>query len=341
MAIVRSFTNGFEVVDWTQEVNVIPNQWGTINSLGLFSTEPVAEHVVVFEEIRKDGALIVDRVRGERAAQGKDYIRKLHTFAVPHFPYDDAISPSDIQGKRAYGAVSEAETLEAVRTRKLERIRQNHAWTLEYARANTIVAGTAYAPNNTVVQDWNAEFGITRSTVDFTFGTSTADMVTAIENTIALIQNNGGSISMSGVVALCSTEFFSALIKHASIKTAYQYFQSTQDPLRTRLAAGGSAVPMHREFYHAGIRFIEMRDSYAGSRLIPAGQAFAVPTGTEIFKTYFSPANRFGLVNTLGEELYVFETQDVKGTKIEIESESNHISALLRPELVIQLSTSN
>jgi hypothetical protein len=105
----------------------------------------------------------------------KDASRKLHTFAVPHFPHDDAISPQDIQGKRAYGSATEAETLEAVRARKMERIRQNHAWTLEFARAQAITAGTVYAPNGTVTQNWNTEFGVTRLSVDFTLGTSTVE----------------------------------------------------------------------------------------------------------------------------------------------------------------------
>jgi len=145
MAITRSFANGFEVVDYSEELVNIPNQWGTIGQLGLFQEEPVTEHVVVFEEITKDGALIVDRVRGDRGSVGKDASRKLHTFAVPHFPYDDYISPQDVQGKRAYGS-DQAETLEAVRVRKLERIRQNHAWTLEFARAQAITSATVYSP---------------------------------------------------------------------------------------------------------------------------------------------------------------------------------------------------
>lgn len=338
MAIIRSFANGFEVQDWTEEINVIPNQWGTIGQLGLFQEESVAEHVVVFEEIRKDGALIVDRVRGDRAQVGKDASRKLHTFAVPHFPYDDAISPQDIQGKRAYGSASAVETLEAVRTRKMERIRQNHAWTLEFARAQAITAGTVYAPSGTVVQDWNAEFGVTRTTVDFVLGTAGTEITEKIDLAIKQILLNANGETMTGTVVLTSPEFFTKLIKHPAVKTAYQYYTSTQEPLRNRL---GGAMTMHREFTFGGTRFVEMLDTLAGQRLIPAGKAYMLPLGTSAFKTYFSPANRFGLVNTLGEQVYMFESNDQKGTKIEIESESNHVSALLRPDLVVELNSSN
>lgn len=343
--IIRDFQNGgqFRVTDWTEEMNVIPNSWGTIGQLGIFSEEGVSQHTVQFEEIIHDGALIIDRVRGERNNVSKDFPRKIHTFAVPHFPLDDYISPRDIQGQRAYGSASEAETLAAVRTRKMERIRRNHAWTLEAARAQALTLGTVYSPGGTISQNWFTEFGKTQTSVDFVFGTSTTDIVAKIETVIAAIQDNAGEYgsTMTGVVFLCSPAWFAKLIGHAKVVNAYQYYTSAQEPLRNRLAAGGSATAMHREFYFAGARFIEMRDSYNGTALIPTGTAVAIPTGTDAFKTFFSPAERFELVNTVGEQVYMFETPDQKGTKIEIETESNFVNALFRPELVIACTTSN
>lgn len=334
--IVRDFSNNFNVADWTQEMNVIPNSWGTLNQLGLFTNESVAEHVVVFEEITKNGALIVDRVRGDRAGVSKDDTRKLHSFLVPHFPVDDYISPQDLQGKRAYGSAGEAETLVAVRTRKMENLRMRHAWTLEAARAQLITAGTVYAPNGTVSQNWFTEFSKSRTTVDFAFTTSTTDIVARVEACIAAIQDNAGSsVQMTGTVVLCSPTWFAALIAHANVKAAYQYYSSTQEPLRNRL---GGNMAMHRRFEYAGTTFIEMRDAYNGTQLITADKAYMLPTGTDIFKTFYSPANRFGLVNTLGEQVYFFEK--MTDTQIEIETESNFVNACYHPELMIELTKS-
>ncbi len=336
--IVRSFGNGFELADWTEEVNVIPNSWGTIGNMGIFSEHPVAEHVVVFEEITKNGALIVDRVRGDRAGVSKDDTRKIHSFAIPHFPVDDSISPQDIQGKRAYGKASEAETLANVRSRKMENLRMRHAWTLEAARAQLIVAGTVYSPSGTVSQNWFTEFNKTQTSVNFVFSNSATDITAAIEAGIAAVQDNAGSsVTMTGTVVLCSPTWFAALISHATIKTAYQYYSSTQELLRNRL--GGNNA-MHREFTHAGTRFIEMRDAYNGTQLITTNKAYMIPTGTDAFRTYFSPANRFGLVNTLGEQVYMFEQNAPNGTEITIETESNFVNAALRPELIIEFTKS-
>lgn len=344
--IVRSFGNAYTVDDYTQEMSVIPNQWGTLRELGIFQEESVAEHVVVFEEVIKDGNVIVDRIRGERSNVGRDYQRKIHTFSIPHFPMEDAIYPQDIQGQRAYGSLTSAETFDAVRARKMERIRQNHAWTLEAARAQAIVQGTVYAPSGTITQDWYTTFtgGARPAPVDFLFGTGTTEVLQKIETVIATMQDSYGSLQMSGIIALCSTQFFTKLITHAGVKAAYQFYVATagQDPLRGRMAAGGSATVVRREFFYGGVRFIEMRDSYPGvGKLIPDGDAYFVPTGTDYFKTYFSPANRFGLVNTLGEQVYYFESAAPNGTSYTIETESNFVNALLKPLLVVKAISSN
>jgi hypothetical protein len=335
--LTRSFGNNFSVDDWTEEVNIIPNQWGTIGSLGLFEEIPVAEHVVVFEKTERDGAVIVDRPRGERAQVGADDTRTIHTFSIPHFPYDDAISPSDIQGRRAYGSQDSAETLTAVRLRKMDRIRQNHAWTLEKARAQLLTAGTVYAPNGTVSQNWFAEFGVTQTEIDFDLDTNTTDVIAKSEEVVAAIQDNAGNGGMlTGIVALCGTTFFSRLINHANIKAVYQAYASASQDIYRDNRVGTTVAGMHREFTYQGIRYIEMRDAYNGTRLITATDCVFVPTGTDAFKTYFSPAHKFDFVNTLGEQVYMFEYQSQRGDKIEIETESNFVNACMRPAVIVR-----
>jgi len=339
--LVRSFANGFQVQDWTEELNVIPNQWGTIGEFGIFQSEPVQASSVVFEEIVKDGSVIVDRVRGERGNVGKDYTRKLHTFAIPHFPHDDAIYPKDLTAVRAYGSADESERLADVRTRKMERIAQNHRWTLEFARAQAITAGTVYAPSGTVSQDWNSEFGWTRASVGFALTTGSTEVLDKIEQVIASIQDNvGNGQSITGIVAFCSPTFFSALISHPNVKAAYQYYASTQEPHRQRLSVGGgnSSAVIRREFFYGGVQWCEMRDKYGSTQLIPTDEAYAVAQGTDAFKTYFAPAERFGIVGTLGEEMYYFENEAPNGTKIEIETESNFCNAILRPQAVVKMT---
>lgn len=338
MTIARSFTNQFEVTDLTPELNLIPNTWGLVNELGIFGTQSVTQNSIVLELTQGSLSVVPDQPRGARNTVNKDDNRKLASMLLTHHPLDDYIGPQDIQGKRAYGNTDAAETEAAVTARKLSRIRMNHAITLEAARCFTLTTGSQYAPNGTVSENFYTTFGVTRKEVDFVLGTATTAVIDKAEESIASIQDNmlSGEIA-GGFIALCSPEFFSKLIKQAGIVEAYKYYTSTQEPLRQRLGSG-----VYRRFIHGGIEYIEYRGTYNGARLIPAGDAYILPTGTmDTFETYFGPANKFANVNTLGEQAYVWTYRDAKDEKIEIQSESNFINVLRRPQALVRAFTSN
>lgn len=333
MPIIRDFNNANRVADWTSELLIVPNQWGILNQQGLFVEEGVETNVVQFEQTTRDGALIVDKVRGERSTAGKEQGSVIRSWTVPHFPYDDYISPNDIRGVRAYGSASQEETLAAVRARRMERIMQNHAWTLEYARFQLLTTGNVYAPSGTVSLNYFAEFGVTQKSVNFALTTGTTDVTAKGEEVIAHIQDNASGETVSGVIAFCSPEFFSALIAHANIKTAYQFYTSAQEPLRNRL---GGKTALYRQFEHGGITYIEVRGNYAGNLFVPANEAVFVPVGADIFKTYFGAVNKFDLLGTIGERAYLFEYNSERGDKLILESESNFLNAITRPAMVVK-----
>ena len=337
MATIRSFDKPFEVTDLTEELNLIPNTWGLINELGIFNAEGVSQHTVTVESTSGTLSVIPDSVRGNRNTVNKNDTRSIYAFGVPHFPLDDAVSPADLQGKRAYGS-DQADSEAAVVARKLERLRRNHAVTLEAARAYAITTGAIYAPSGTIVNNYYTTFAITRKEIDFVLGTTTTEVPAKIEEAIAHIMDSQLSgESVSSVTALCSPEFFAKLIAQAGVKDAYKYYSSTQEPLRARLGSG-----VYRRFSHAGVDFIEYRGSYNGTRLIPAGDAYALPMGTmDTFMSYFSPANKMSLVNTIGLEAYVFQYRDAKDEGLLLQSESNHIALVRRPATVVRLYSSN
>ncbi len=331
--ITRKFGTNFEVADYTGEILMIPNQWGILNQSGLFMEEGVETYSVQFEQTTKDGALLVDKVRGERASANKEQGSKVFSWAIPHYNLDDYISPSDIKGKRAYGSADQEETLAAVRARRLARIAQNHAWTLEYARFKVLTTGDIYAPNGTVSLNYWSELSVTRKEIDFDLDTSTVDPIAKVEEVIAHIQDNANGESVQGIVGYCSSGFFSKLISHANVKAAYAYYASSQEPLRNRL--GGNST-MYRQFDYAGIRFIEVRGNYAGNVFIPANDAVFVPVGTEAFRTYLAPANKFDLLGTVGERMYAFEYPSERGDRIVIESEANFLNSMVKPAMVVR-----
>lgn len=335
MSTIRNFSKPFELTDLTEELLIVPNMWGLVNQLGIFSNEGVSQDTITFEENESTIGLVTDKVRGTRANVSQDDTRKIRSYAIPHFPLDDYISPSDVRGVRAYGSDGQ-ETVDAVMQRKMERIRRNHAITLEYARCVALTTGGIYAPNGTVVGNYYNDFGVSRKEIFFDLA-GTGDVVAKGEEAIAHIQDNilNGEV-VNSVVALCSSTFFSALIANAGVKDAYKFYSSTGEPNRNRVGNG-----LYRTFSHGGVDYIEYRGNYNGDALIPAGFAYFMPRGTEdTFLSHFGPANKFSSVGTLGEESYMWAYRDAKDSKIEIETESNFLNLIRRPQCVVRGSLS-
>ncbi len=333
MAIVRSYVNGFKVTDLTEELISIPNEYGLINQLGIFDVEPVTQHTVTFEVSDRVIGLIGDKVRGERNNVSKDGTRVMRSYAIPHFPLDDYITPQDVQGQRAYGS-EEVERTAAVQARKLMTIRKSHAATLETARAKAITTGDIYAPNGTVVGNFYTDFGVTRKQVAFDLTNAAVNPLTKQREIVHHIRDSIMSgETPSEIIGIASSSFFDAYVDNAQVKEAYKFYTSTQEPLRNGI---------WDQFRHGNITLIRYDGSYKDASgatvdLIPDGDAYFLPLGTaDSFKTYFSPANKFDLVNTLGEQAYVFVYEDAKGSKIDIESEQNVLNVVRRPQVVVR-----
>lgn len=347
MPILRSYGNAFELQDYTQEIAIIPTSWTLLNDVGLFSEEMLSTHTVTFEEQGKTLGLITDQVRGAKPLAGKDDIRKIHSYNIPHFPYADAIKPQDVQSKRAYGSATMAETEAAVLARKMERIRRNYDVTMEVSRFATLTTGNAYGPSGTITGNFFTQTGVTQTVVDFVLGTAGTDVVGKCEAVIAAMQDNANTGDViTGVVAYCSPTFFAKLIAHAKCQQAFQYYTATEGQLIQRNRAGSNGPNnisgLYREFSFAGIRFIEVRTVLAGQTLIPAQDVVFVPTGTtDTFVSYFSPANKMDFVNTMAERTYMWTYRSPKGESVDIEAESNWLNVLRRPALVVRGTTSN
>lgn len=339
MPITRSYSNAFEVLDYTPELTSIPNQWGLVNELGIFSEEGITQRSLTFEAKSGTIALVGDQPYGVRAQVGKDEVSKIHSYTTTHHPFDDALHAHELQGKRAYGSKDTPDTKDRAIAEKLLRIRMSQAMTMEYARCYTLTTGMQFNPNGTVGSiNFYTDFGVTRKEIDCVLGTATTEVNEKLQEGVAHVQDNmlSGEV-VSSYVVLCSPEFFAKLTRQATIKEAYKFYASTQEGQRKGYRSGRYQI-----FDHAGLRFVEYRGALNGTRFIPAGDAYLVPLGTmDTFKTYFSPAAKFDLVNTVGEPGYVWTYNDVKGTKIEIESEFNMLSLIRRPQGVVRLFSSN
>lgn len=345
MAVIANPLDLGRAVDLSEEINIVPNTWGLFQTLGVFTNEPKSQKTVLIPRTTEIEAIAVDRNWDERnsAVRGPD--RDVLALPIPHFPVDDAILPNDVDGMIDFESLLQGgntlDTIPQVMARKMEHIRKVHALTLEFARAQVIRDGSVYAPRGTVNVNYYTEFGLTREVVPFGLASTTVDPLGAANAAIAAMQDGlmSGEV-VNNMIALASPEFFNALITNPFVVESYRYFNQAQGTaiLNQRLGTGLGLDGRYRVFEYGGITFIEVRGSIGGQPYVTAGEAYLLPQGTDIFRTYYAPANRLSTINTIAQETYLFQYVNGKDDIIELMSESNFLNAMLRPQAVITLT---
>ena len=341
--IANPFVPG-RAIDLSEELNIVPNQWGLFQQLGLFSNEHKSQKYVGIPRVTEMEALVTDRNWDERNNTIRGGDRDFLSLAIPHFPLDDAITPNDVDGMIDYGSLmaggNTLETIPAVMAKKMEALRKQHARTLEFARAQVIRDGSVYAPNGTVVTNFYTEFGVARETVYFDLESTTYNPLNSANEAVGTLQDNllSGDI-VTNMIALCSPTFFNKLVTNAFVVESFAGYSQAQGVqiLNQRLASGLGLDARYRVFEYGGITFIEVRGSIGGQAYVAEDEAYLLPQGSDIFRTYYAPANRFSSVNRAAQEVYMFQHINQKDDIIELMTESNFLNAVLRPQAVITL----
>lgn len=335
MSLIQSNSNAFQLIDRTNDVILIPQNPTLMSDSGIWVQEYLATRTVTFEERNGSISLVKDQVPGSKPQTTSNDVRKLHSYPMTHHPYMDALFPQDIAGKTRPGSMgTQLDTKDAAVLVKMEKMRKSFDRTVNFARFRTLAAGDLWAPNGTIAGNLYTDFGLTRKSVNFVLGTAGTDIIAKCEEIIAhfMAQASAGQ-EVTGVTAYCSSGFFTGLINHAKVQAAYNLYAATAPQQISRDRAGG--LGLYRRFNFSNIEFIEVIQSVEGTPLVNANEAvFVANDGDGSFVTFFGPPNRFDLVNTTAEELYLWQFEDERKTQITLEGEFNMINLLKRPAMV-------
>lgn len=336
MALYTSPSNNFSVVDRTNELLLLPQGWTLMNDLGIWNEEFLTTKVVTFEERAGTLSLVTDQVEGAKPQTTGNDLRKLHSFQMSHHPLYDALRPQDIAGVLRPGAMTpELDTKERALLWKMEKIRKSYDNTLNFARFRTLANGDAWFPSGTVAaQNFYTALGVTRVNENFDLANASSDIIAHCEAVISNFQTQAteGQV-IQRVVAFCSPGFFSALIGHVKVQAAYNLYAAVAPQQISRDRASG--MGLYRRFTFSNIEFIEVSQSFGGTALVDADKAvFVADNGDDAFFTFYGPPNRFGFVNTTAERNYLWTFDDVRGTQVTIEAESNFLNVMKRPGFV-------
>jgi len=320
----------FQILDYTGLIGTMPRIDTLLDSMNLF-TEHFGRSTVARIERLDDGAgNIVARQRGGERNHLAGDRKKIVNLNIPFFPLDRSIDRADIQNFREFGTENAPKSVQAEIDRHMARIRRNHA-ILKSKAMYAAVRGQSWSPEDpTCAYDYYDVWGTTQQTADIDFTKLGVDPVDVLEAEARahIIDWAGDQGDNYEIVVLASRKWFSALVSHPQVTSAYAQYPSTQEMLRRRL--GGNAN--NRIFEHKNILFVE---DISGN--IPAGEAYVFPRGiTRMFETYYAPSDTLRDANSVAEELYVFFKESSYLREAKIESETSFLTVNNRPELVVK-----
>lgn len=326
--------DAFNMASLTAAIDILPNNYGRVNQLGIFTDSGITTRTAIVEE--RNGVLNILKTLpvGAPGTQNKMGKRGVRSFVVPHIPLDDVIRPEEFQGVRAFGQSGTMETLASVMNNHLQAAKNKFALTIEHLRMGAL-KGIILDADASTLYNLYTEFGITAKTVYFNLASDATDVAAKCRELLRHIEDNLKGEVMSGVRCLVSAEFFDALIAHNSVKEYYVNYVAAQ-----QLANGDP----RKGFTFAGVTFEEYRgiatdENGASRRFIAEGEGHAYPEGTmDTFKTIYAPGNFIEAVNTPGIPIYAKQVMELMGRWVDLHIESNPLPMCMRPGVLVKVS---
>jgi len=344
--------DAFGVVALTEAVNDITPQYGRLGAMGLFRDEGATQRIVAVDFDPITNQLLPQSQWGGPGVANKTAVGRSRSYNIPHFPVNDSILAADLQGRRRPGsdAVQDAQWMLGKKMREM-RLKQDQ--TLEWMRLGVLKAGQIKDGAGNLILDIYADFGISQTSTSFALGTSTTDVMGAIAaRKRAILANLRGEL-MTIFVAVCSDGFYDSFVSHPNVVRAFQYFQNPTGQNLAMDYSGAAVQPNSAGLTDAGLRGFYFGDvlwiNYTGSvtdsagnsqALVDTNAAYMFPLGTNIFKTWYAPADYIETVNTEGLPFYAKTKLMDYDKGVEVEVQSNPLPICLKPLVIQKLTVS-
>lgn len=330
-------SSAFSTRELSAAIDVIPNMWGRIGDLGVFSDESVRTPAFQIENRNGVLVLIQSSERGGPLPGADAGKRDMRDFRTRRFGQSRMITAEDVDGIRAFGTESELKQVQEEVNKRLLDMRASIDITREYLRAGAL-RGEVLDADGTSIVNLFTEFGVTEKEVDFDLGTAATDHAAKAREVRRHIQTNLKGDMMTGIRALCSPGFFDKLLATDDFKDAHKFYQSAVEPLREDTAGGTPWMGIVWEEYLGEGDVPQEDGTTVTNAFIPDGDARFFPVGTrQSFQMVNAPADYMETVNTPGQPTYAKVAPDPKFNRyVDVEAQTNCLPVCMRPAVLVR-----
>lgn len=313
----------FDLVSLTKSINRLPRTPSRIGDMGIFSPVGIKTTTAVIEEMNNKIALVAESRRGGPGIVTSPAKRTARPITVGHIQLDGGLDADDVLGVRAFGSESQEELWATLVNNELARMKKSIDVTREYRRVNALHGQILDADGSTVLTNLFTEFGITETTVDFNFTTTTTDIRALCLTVLREVEKGvGESASIGHVHAICGPTWFGRLIDHDEVVRVWEGWQASADRL------GGDP---RKGFTFGGITFEEYNQTVSGNDFVNTSECRFFPVGQGLYEEYFAPADYVSAAGTVGQEYYGMSALRHMEKGIDLEAQSNPLPIAFFP----------
>jgi len=325
----------------TESINVPAYQTGRPAQMGLFTDTPIATTYVRVGINGDEITIIPARERGGENNLNMRDGRAAVFIGIPHFPLDDAITPSDIQNILAWGEDRVFETLGSVYNTKLASIRNKHeaTWShLDWGALNGLVIDA----EGKVLLDLYDTFDLTQHAVNFALDTATTGIAAKNRAAKALMRRELNGAATTGSRVFAGTEFFDRHVSHPNVLESLKpYRDGTANPARDDVEDSFTFAGLTFERIDEEFQVRQPDGTFLSKEAVAPDEAILVPLGTEYFKRYNAPPDTIAGANRApnpDDKIFVSTDDLPHGKGQEVHTESNTLPVCIRPQTMVKLT---
>ena len=326
--------DAFSVISLTAGINSldhIPGRAGELAFVG--AAQGVPTTTITIERKAEELSIIPTSPRGGPAPQQDQDKSTLFPVNIPHIKKEERIGAEQIQNVRQFGTDNQLQGVEFVVNQQMQKLTREHDLTLEFHRLGALRGIILDADSSTLVNLFTT-FGVTQEAeVDFALGTAGTDVRGKCATVIRTMKRNVKMTlpATAKVWALCSDEFFDALLNHANVKGVWDGWASAERRL------GASFV--HNVFEFGGIFFENYQGTDDNSTVAIATDKvrFFWADAPGLYAEHYAPADFLETVNTMGLPRYAKLAPDLRFNQfVDLHTQQNPLPLCLRPKTLMK-----
>lgn len=318
----------FTLAELTAAINNLPVRIGNPNDINLFREVPLTSKAMPVEFYEETSILVPTTEWGGVAPKNSTGKRTAKTWTIPYMPLEDNVLASDLIGVRAFGSMTETETVGNTVLNRLQQMKNKVDQTLAYRRCKA-KQGIILDADGSVLVNYLTDFGVQEQVVDFELGTATTNVLAKCQDVIDKIEDGLGQEIYNSIEVEVDRAFYDALTSHKNVKEVFLGWSAAQDKLGKSNTSG---------FTFGDLTFIVNRQKVGDTPLVDSNTGHAYPVGTQdVFITGLAPADFMETVNTLALPFYAKQEPQKYDRGMDLLVQSNQLPACLKPKALVKL----